>query len=241
MRCLDLFSCVGCHALGFHRAGIETAAFCEIDPWRQDVLRRNFPLVPIHGDIHAFVHPPKVSIVFGGPPCKRTSVAAAPVKRRDGESLWSEMLRVGLDTGAEWFVVEQPPGNKTWEKGVQTDLATAGYHVSRVEFSAYDLGAPYQRRRVYTMGCASLPRLEVAWKSIPEQVDYVKRTAASRNDWGTDQLGVLPVVARIAGDVDSGYRSAARRRRIEALGDSNPPQMAEVIGRAIMKGNTTCH
>lgn len=240
MYCLDLFSCIGCHALGFHRAGIETAAFCEIDPWRQSVLSRNFPLVPINGDIHAFVRPPKVPIVFGGPPCKRTSVSAAPIKRRDGDSLWPEMLRVGLTTGAEWIVVEQPPGNKAWERGVQTDLAAAGYHVARIEFSAHDLGAPYQRRRVYTMGCTSLPRLEVAWKSIPEQIDHVKRTAASRDDWRADKLATLPLVARTAGDLDGGYRSAERRRRIEALGDSNPPQMAEVIGRAIMRGHQTC-
>jgi len=34
-------------------------------------------------------------------------------------------------------------------------------------------------------------------------------------------------------------RSRGRRERIEALGDSNPPEMAEVIGRAIIAGATT--
>jgi len=32
--------------------------------------------------------------------------------------------------------------------------------------------------------------------------------------------------------------SRGRRERIEALGDSNPPHMAEVIGRAIVEANS---
>lgn len=32
-------------------AGFTTIGFCEIDPFCQKVLRKNFPDVPIHGDI----------------------------------------------------------------------------------------------------------------------------------------------------------------------------------------------
>lgn len=35
MKALDLFSCIGCHAIGFDRAGIRTVQFCEVDPWRR--------------------------------------------------------------------------------------------------------------------------------------------------------------------------------------------------------------
>jgi hypothetical protein len=34
--------------------------------------------------------------------------------------------------------------------------------------------------------------------------------------------------------MDRGERSRERKEWIEALGDSNPPEMAEVIGRAII-------
>lgn len=229
---LDLFSCVGCHALGFERAGIRTVALCEIDTWRQSVLADHFSC-PIYEDVRSIRHPPKADIVFGGPPCKRTSLSAAVIGRRDGDSLWPEMFRIGLAAGAEWIVVEQPPGNKAWEATVQGDLAGAGYHVARFEFAAYDVGAPYQRRRVYTVGCASLSRLAVARFALPQSITDVARAAVGRNDWGTGELAVLPVVARAAGDMDKGPRSALRRKIIEALGDSNPPQMAEALGRAI--------
>ena len=231
MRSLDLFSCIGCHALGFHRAGIEMAALCESRPWRRDVLATNFPGVPIFDDI-CEMPALAADIAFGGPPCQGTSVAAAIHGKRDGRSLAPEMLRVAAL--CEWVVVEQPPGNAEWEAHVSRLLAGTGRHVARVEFEARDVGAPYPRRRVYLMASPSLSRLEVAWRSVPSAIASVKRAADARADWREDQLAALPVVARAAGDMDRGPRSAYRKEAIDALGDSNPPHMAEVIGRAIM-------
>lgn len=231
MRSLDLFSCVGCHALGFERAGISSVAMCEVDEWRRGVLSRNWPGTPIYDDI-CTMQPIEADIAFGGPPCQGTSVAAAIHGKRDGRSLAGEMLRVAAL--CEWVVVEQPPGNAQWEDHVSRLLAGTGRHVARVEFEARDVGAPYPRRRVYLMASPSLPRLEVAWRSVPSEIERVKGAADARADWSPDQLAALPVVAGAAGEMDRGARSAERKRRILALGDSNPPAMAEVIGRAIL-------
>lgn len=51
MRFLDLFSGIGGFALGLERAGMQVAAFCEIDPFCQQVLRKHWPHVPVFGDI----------------------------------------------------------------------------------------------------------------------------------------------------------------------------------------------
>ena len=51
LNCLDLFSGIGGFALGFGRVGIKTDVFVEIDEDAQKVLRKNFPGVPIYGDI----------------------------------------------------------------------------------------------------------------------------------------------------------------------------------------------
>jgi DNA (cytosine-5)-methyltransferase 1 len=234
MRSLDLFSCVGCHARGFERAGFETVALCEINPWRRARLKEQWPDTPIYDDVRQPIAI-KADIIVGGPPCQRTSVAAAVHGYRTGDSLWPSMLARGLDAGAEWFVVEQPPGNAAWEAAVSGDLSGAGYHVARLEFGACDVGAPYPRRRVYLVACTSLPRLEVAWAAVPSQIAAVKRAADARAAWCPDQLAALPVVARDAGEMDRGERSRERREWIEALGDSNPPEMAEVIGRALIE------
>jgi len=230
---LDLFSCIGCHAIGMDRASIKTVALCESVPARRRVLEIEFPRRPIYEDVRLISDPPMADIVIGGPPCQRTSVAAAIHGYRTGESLWPYMLHAGLCARAAWFVVEQPPGNAEWEKEVAVSLSQTGRHVAKFEFGACDVGAPYLRRRVYLVASTSLPRLEVARSALPSAIEAVKRAADARGDWDPDQLAALPVDARTAGEFDRGARSRARRGMIEALGDSNPPHMAEVIGRAI--------
>ena len=232
MKALDLFSCIGCHAIGFDRAGIETKALCEIDPWRQAILARQFPKAEIYGAVQ-FCPTVPADVVIGGPPCQATSVAAAIHGKRTGASLWPWMLSLGINSGAEWIVVEQPPGNAPWEAEVADDLSGAGFHVAKFEFGACDVGATYIRRRVFMVACTSLPRLALARQSLPRAIEETKRAADARGDWDADQLAALPVDARAAGEHDGGERSAERKRWIEALGDSNPPHMAEAIGRAL--------
>jgi DNA (cytosine-5)-methyltransferase 1 len=233
MKALDLFSCIGCHAIGFERAGIETKALCEINSWRKAILAKRFPKAELYGPIQFCPNIP-VDIVIGGPPCQETSVASAIHGRRSGRSLWPWMLSLWLNSGAEWIVVEQPPGNATWETKVCDDLSQSGAHVARFEFGACDVGAPYLRRRVFLVACTSLPRLEIARQSLPFAIDETKRAADARGDWNPDKLATIPVDARAAGEFDRGPASRERREWIEALGDSNPPHMAEAIGRAVM-------
>lgn len=228
MRTLDLFSCVGGHALGLRAAGFETVQFVERDEWRRRVLANHFPEVPIHDDVRTFRgRPGAAQLVVGGPPCQRTSVAAAVHGYRTGESLWSDMLRIAVETDAEWVVVEQPPGNAAWEAEVTGDLARSGYHTCRRGLSAADLGAPHIRRRVFILAHRDLSRLEVAGAAIAPEAERIARGAAAGNHWSAGVPGALRVVDRPAYRLD-------RRRRIEAIGDSNPPAMMTAIGRSIM-------
>lgn len=164
---LDLFSNIGSHAYGLQAAGgFRIVQFVEINPARRRLLAHHFPGIPLHDDVRTFDHAVS-DIVFGGPPCQRTSVAAAIHGRRTGDSLWPDMLRIGLNSGAKWFVVEQPPGNSEWEAKVASDLAGVGFHVARSEFTAAELGAPHIRRRVFLLAHACLARLSVAWQAHP--------------------------------------------------------------------------
>lgn len=103
VRALDLFSGLGGFSLGLERAGMETVAFCEIDPFCRKVLRKHWPEVPIYDDVHevcreqlenAGITP--IDVVCGGFPCQPFSTASAG--KRYGEShdsyLWPEMLRI---------------------------------------------------------------------------------------------------------------------------------------------------
>lgn len=51
MKLLDLFSGIGGISLAADWAGIETTAFCEIEPYCQKVLYKHWPSVPIFDDV----------------------------------------------------------------------------------------------------------------------------------------------------------------------------------------------
>ena len=53
MKILDLFSGIGGISLGLERAGMQTVAFCEIEPFQRAVLRKHWPEVPAYEDIRA--------------------------------------------------------------------------------------------------------------------------------------------------------------------------------------------
>ena len=70
-------------------------------------------------------------------------------------------------------------------------------------------------------------RLEIAWKAGPSAIERAKRAADARGDWNADAIPAFDLDTWRADDV------LERREAIEALGDSNPPAMAEVIGYMI--------
>jgi DNA (cytosine-5)-methyltransferase 1 len=235
MNVIDLFSCIGGHALGLEAAGAFRAIqFVELDERRRRLIAHKFPGVPMHDDVRTFRPHHACDLVIGGPPCQRTSVSAAIHGRRDGHTLWPDMLRVGLDARAEWFVVEQPPGNAEWEAKVTGDLARVGFHVARLEYAAAELGAPHIRRRVFFLAHACLARLSIAWQAVPQEIDRIARSAAPGNPWREGPPRTLRVAHGPSGWLD---RNAA----VEAIGDSNPPAMATVIGRAIMIASKQAH
>jgi hypothetical protein len=152
LRVLDVFSCIGFHGLGMARAGsFETVALCEANPRRRQELAGLHPGVPIHDDVRTMPAVP-ADVIFGGPPCQATSVGAAISGKRTGATLWPAMLSLGLRSGVEWFVVEQPPGNAAWEAEVANDLRCSSYHVADLSSALATLV-----RRIFAGECSWLP------------------------------------------------------------------------------------
>lgn len=227
MQAVDLFSCIGSHALGLRMAGISVHHLVEIDPQRRSLLQYHFPDIPVHDDVKTFYPRARADLLVGGPPCQAVSVGAAIHGYRNGETLWPEMRRIARELAAEWIIVEQPPGHAAWQAQVRDDLATDHFHSAIVEFGACDLGAPHIRRRVFILANSSFQRLAFAWQEIPYQVEAIKRATAAGNHWLQGPPGTLRVVDGVSSWLD---RNAA----VKAIGDSNPPQMMMAIGRSIM-------
>lgn len=232
LRVVDLFSCIGGHALGLAAAGgFATVQFVEINEQRRCLINQRFPGISIHDDVRTFKgNRGDADVLLGGPPCQRTSVGAAIHGYRTGASLWPQMRRIAGELEVEWIVVEQPAGNQAWETQVRDDLGTDGYHSARVEFAACDLGAPHIRRRVFILANPCFQRLAVAWAAIPREIEKTKGSAAAGNHWFEGPPGTLRVV-------DGPSEWLDRNAAVEAIGDSNPPQMMTVIGRAMNRSD----
>jgi DNA (cytosine-5)-methyltransferase 1 len=158
MRMLDLFAGIGGFSLAGNRAGFETAAFVEWEKYPQKVLAKNFPGVPIYGDIKEFHYEKEkigpVDIICGGFPCQPFSSAGKRKGAEDDRYLWPEMLRVIREVGARWVVGENVAGILSMDGGavfeeICTSLENEGYTVEAFVLPAISLGAPHRRDRVW--------------------------------------------------------------------------------------------
>jgi DNA (cytosine-5)-methyltransferase 1 len=203
----------------------------ERDEYRRAVLERHWPGVERWNDVYTFPRPwsKHPDVICGGPPCQRTSVAAAIQGKRTGETLWPEMFRVVRTFKPRFVVVEQPSGNAKWERQVASDLAGAGYSVSRLQRSAEDHRAPHRRRRVFIVADTLQERWQaVAWQPGPSETSAVAWPAPPRGAWREAGAGNRRM--------DDGFSDWLDR--LEALGDAVVPQVAEWIGWRIVEAAT---
>lgn len=160
MRHLDLFSGIGGFALAARWMNWETVQFVELDKFCQRVLEKNFPGVPIHGDIKTFDGTRfrgAVDIVTGGFPCQTFSTAG---KGQADLSLWKEMFRVIGEVRPRLVVAENVYGLLTTKKGVAfecvcADLESEGYQVQAFVIPACAVNAPHRRDRVWIVAHAN--------------------------------------------------------------------------------------
>jgi len=143
------------------------------------------------------------------------------------------MRRIEQTGNYRWVIVEQPrSAGAAWLAAIQRDLEEDGYATARVDITAGSLGAPHIRPRMFAVAHRDVSRLEIARHAISCEVDCIARGTSPGNAWISGPPRYLRVADGPAGGLD-GY-SINRQRRIEAIGDSNPPAMMTVIGRAIL-------
>ena len=155
MKVIDLFSGIGGFSLGLESTGgFETVQFVENNKWCQKVLAKNFPGVPITGDIRNYEGQEQADVVVGGFPCQPFSVAGKRKGTEDDRHLWPEMLRVIKASKPRWVIGENVRNLTSIQEGmvfeqVCTDLENEGYEVQSFIIPASAVNAPHQRYRVW--------------------------------------------------------------------------------------------
>lgn len=243
MKVLDLFSGIGGFSLGLERAGMETVAFVEIDPFCRKVLAKHWPDIPCYDDIRELTGERLAAdgitpdLICGGFPCQDASVAnidgVGAQGRRTG--LFSEAVRLARDMDCP-MLLENVPGLLNRGYGdVLGALAEIRFDAQWECIRARDGGADHERERLFILAYPCCPR----WQGLVEDDCLLVRAKATFAQHGHAAFGGWRSV--VGGEYplrDShGLTVAMERRRVSMCGNSVVPQVVEVIGRAIMEAD----
>ena len=240
MNVLDLFSGIGGFSLGLERAGMRTVAFCEIEPFPRLVLSKRWPGIPIYDDVRTLTADRlrddgiRVDAICGGFPCQDVSIAGRQAGIEAARSgLWSEIVRLTRDIRPRVIIVENVtnlisgPSERRggWFGRVLGDLAEIGYDAEWDCVQASAIGAPHGRDRVWML---AYPH-EIGRQCPPFGYSPFRQLVrgVAKDSWASE-----PAEAVLLG-VDDGFSDWVDRRA--ALGNAVVPQIAEIIGRAIMR------
>lgn len=226
----SLFSGIGGLDLGLERAGWRCAWQVENDKYCRRILQKHWPGVPKYGDIRAidFDRLERVDLIAGGFPCQPVSNAGKRLAQNDERWLWPEFARAVRTLRPRLVLVENVPGLLVRGFGdILGDLAEIGYDTEWDVLSAADFGAPHLRKRVFL----------VAQKTLADADDqrYPADQQGKPRPFGggivepSSWWQVEPDVGRM----DDGIPH--RVDRIRVLGNAVVPQVAEWIGRIMLK------
>lgn len=156
LRIGSLFSGIDGLGLGLERAGLGDVVWqVEKDEWCRGVLATHWPGAERFDDVctvGATTLAP-VDVICGGFPCQDVSGAGKGAGLSGARSgLWYEYRRIIGELQPAACVVENVnSGARRWLPHVRRDLHLLGYRTRAYALSAFDVGAPHLRRRVFVV------------------------------------------------------------------------------------------
>jgi DNA (cytosine-5)-methyltransferase 1 len=234
---LDLFSGIGGFSLGLEATGsFRTMAFCEIEPFCQAVLCKHWPSIPIHTDITKLDGRPFVGtdVICGGFPCQDISVAGRAAGIEGARSgLWKEYARLIGEIRPRYVIVENVSALLDRGLGrVLGDLAALGYDAEWHCIPASAVGAPHRRDRVWIVAypvSEGLSGHQLEWEGLRR---FARKTST---EFGDEIICCGTEWPQLGGYLRMGDGVPREVDEVKSLGNSIVPQIAEIIGQAIMR------
>lgn len=195
MNVLDLFSGIGGFSLGLERTGgFKTVAFCEIEPFAQQVLSKHWPEVSLFPDVTELSSNhigESVDVICGGFPCQDISVAGKKKGLIDEHGnttrsgLWFEFKRLIQEIGPKYVIIENVANLRS--SGLATvikDLWEIGYVGEWHIISARSVGACHLRERVWIIAYPDSSRVRIESRGSSWQSGSAERVSLGH---GTEQ------------------------------------------------------
>ena len=195
LRLLDTFAGIGGFSYAAEKlvGGFQTVQFIEIDPYCQQVLKKNFPNIPIHDDITTYrAKPHSADIITGGFPCTDISQAGRRegIKETTRSGLWFQLIRTIRMVRPKYFILENV--SAILANGldiVLSDIYEAGYDAEWCCIPSSFVGACHQRDRWWLLGFPSnsnsLQRFDVL-RQESEQRQETQQGTSDRNNRSGD-------------------------------------------------------
>jgi DNA (cytosine-5)-methyltransferase 1 len=228
---ISLFAGIGGLDLGLERAGMQCVAQVEINDYANKVLSKHWPDVPRFRDVREVGsrNLPAADLICGGFPCQDISYAgrgAGLAGERSG--LWYEYARIVSELRPRYVLVENVAALLTRGlSDVLGTLASLGYDAEWHCIPAAYVGAPHRRDRVFIIAYASEVRRQR------------NNQGGGRIGAGETIRGLLEPQGCFGRDAAPPFRRMddglpAKLERLGGLGNAVVPQVAELLGKAIV-------
>lgn len=216
-------------SLGLERAGLNTTAFCEINPFCRAVLRKHWPRVPIYEDVKSLTAArlaadgiADINVIAGGFPCQDISQAGKGAGLAGARSgLWYEFHRLIAEIQPQYALIENVSALRS--RGLDAVLGSLhkiGYDAEWHCVPASAVGAPHRRDRIWILAYTGRQSSQI---QIERQLTAIQEL--ERDTWWQTE----PAVGRMADGVP------ARLDRLKALGNAVVPQIPEIFGKVITR------
>jgi DNA (cytosine-5)-methyltransferase 1 len=184
---VDLCSGIGGFSLGFRWAGLSENPYilCDFEPWCRDILRKNFPGVPIADDVKEIASDPtrfipkdipRPYILTSGYPCQPFSQAGKRRGKKDPRHIYPYISSIVSFTRPDVIVFENVYGHVSLGLDeVLHDLEAKDYAARTFVFpSGAIVGLPHQRNRLWIIAHANS-------KDEPDGAEHEERMVADSN------------------------------------------------------------
>ncbi|MGL4620005.1 MAG: DNA cytosine methyltransferase [Chroococcidiopsis sp.] len=205
LRHVDLFSGIGAWGLGARQlGGIEAVQHVEWDKFCAELLRKNFPGVPVHGDIATFDATKfrGIDLLTASPPCPAFSIAGRQQGSIDYRDRFPDTLRVVDECNPRWLIIENVPGllrcpyqpgdkRGTYFNWLTKQLYKRGYRGEWCILSGNQFGLPHKRRRLFIVAYSN--RIEFKQQPTPwaDQIRSQSEAARAASPWAGSKSTIL--------------------------------------------------
>ena len=240
----SLFSGIGGFDLGAERAGLKNLWACEIDEFKQAVLRKHFPNTQIYSDVTT-LNPPYVDVISGGFPCQDISQSQGKFKNNRYEEygirgkksgLWSEYARIIRSVRPKYVIIENSAMLPV--RGLEVvlcDLAASGYNAEWQTLSAKAFGFPHLRKRCFIVAYSVQGRQFSGNRYFPCLEKLLQEEAPKETVVPVPPTWDFPQGHDTYIRENNGLLRKLYRRRIAACGDAVIPTITEYLFRALIE------